>query len=167
MTRTTSANFRSAAFAQDTDEVVVCLLTITHESMAEPIRLCNDPAERLSTEPLTYGTTSRGETFLFLPFAFTLPTDRDDTPPRVAITLDNVERGIIGLLRSIATPLEVTVEIVLAASPDVVEVQLPAMQMSDITYNVENITANLVVDGLQTEPFPSGQFDRGRFPGLF
>lgn len=167
MSRTTSANFRSAAFSNETDEVVICLLTITHEEMAEPLRLSSDPTQRISENPLAYATVSRGETFVFLPFEFTLPADQDDVPPRVALNLANADRALIGLLRTISSPLQIKVEVVLASSPDEVEVDLPIMQLSEIDYDAQGVRANLVIDGMQTEPFPSGQFDRGRFPGLF
>lgn len=167
MSRTTSSAFKAAAFSAETGEVLVCLLTITHPDLDSPIRISSDPTTRLSTDPLAYGTASRGETFLFLPFGFTLPDDRDDTPPRVQIALDNVDRGIIGLLRTIATPATVRVEVVLASDPGTVEIALPALQMAEVSYDAATITVSLVADGLQTEPFPAGQFDPGRFPGLF
>ena len=167
MSRTTSANFRSAAFSNETDEVVICLLTITHAEMAEPLRLSSDPTQRISENPLAYATVSRGETFVFLPFEFTLPADQDDVPPRVSLNLANADRALIGLLRTISSPLQIKVEVVLASSPDEVEVDLPIMQLSEIDYDAQGVRANLVIDGMQTEPFPSGQFDRGRFPGLF
>ncbi len=167
MSRSTSGNFRAAAFAGETDEVVICLLTITHAEMAAPVRLSSDPTERIADNPVTYATTSRGEIFLFLPFQFTLPSDQNDVPPRVAISLDNADRALIGLLRTVSSPLQVKVEIVLGSSPDEVEVDLPIMQLSEVDYTAEGVRANLVIDGMQTEPFPSGHFDRGRFPGLF
>lgn len=167
MSRTTSASFRSAAFSSETDEVVICLLTITHETLDQPIRLSSDPTSRISENPLSYATVSRGETFLFLPFEFTLPADQDDVPPRVSLNLANADRGLIALLRGISSPLQIKVEVVLASSLDTVEVDLPIMQLSEIDYDAQGLRANLVIDGMQTEPFPAGQFDRGRFPGLF
>jgi hypothetical protein len=162
----TSEAFRRAANAAETDEVLVCLLTILGDPLAEPIRLCNT-GTRLSADPLTYGVVSRGHVHLMLPFEFSLPQDRDDTPPRVEIVLDNVERTLVGLLRSIDSPLDILVEIVMASTPDLVETALPVMKLANISYSAASITATLVVDGLVTEPYPSGTFNPGRFPGLF
>ncbi len=165
--RDTSATFRAAAFAQETGEVLVCLLTVSHASMADPIRLSSDPTVRLSTEPLTYGTVSRGDAYLYLPFQFTLPQDRDDSAPRVEIVFDNVDNALVGIFRAINDPLDILVEVVLASAPDLVETALPRMRLSNISYSASAITAALVVDGLVTEPFPSGNFNPGRFPALF
>jgi len=167
VSRTTSETFRNSVFANETGEVVICLLTITHEDMAEPIRITSDPTTRISENPLSYATTSRGETYIFIPFEFTLPEDRDDVPPRVSINISNANRDLIALLRSISSPLQVKVELVLASSLDDVEIELPVMQLSEITYDANGVQANLVIDGMQNEPFPSGAFDRTRFPGLF
>lgn len=165
--RATSTAFREAAFAQETGEVLVCLLTVTHATMAEPIRLSSDATERLSTDPLTYGTISRGNPYLFLPFEFTLPQDRDDAPPRVEIVFDNVDNSLVGIFRAINDPLDILVEVVMASAPDLVETSLPKMRLANISYSASQISAALIVDGLVTEPFPSGNFNPGRFPALF
>lgn len=165
--RTTSTAFRQAAYAQETGEVLACLLTVTHASMAAPIRLSSDPTQRLSTEPLTYGTISRGNPHLYLPFEFSLPQDRDDAPPRVEIVFDNVDNALVVIFRSINDPLDILVEVVMASAPDLVETALPKMRLANISYSAAAISAVLIVDGLVTEPFPSGNFNPGRFPALF
>ncbi len=165
--RTTSESFRRAANAGQTDEVLVCLLTVSHSSMEEPIRLSSDATQRLSSDPLSYGTVSRGDTYLYLPFEFVLPQDRDDAPPRVEIVFDNVENGLVGVLRAIDEPLDILVEVVMASAPDLVETSLPKMRLANISYSASQISAALVVDGLVTEPFPAGNFNPGRFPALF
>ena len=165
--RQTSEAFRDAAFAQETGEAVITLLTVTHDSLATPIRLSSDPTVRLSDDPLSYGTISRDETYLFLPFEVTLGDDRDDVPTRVELRLDNADRALVGLLREVSSPPVIEVEMVLSGSPDLVEVSLPALRLADVRYDAAGISAELVVDGLQGEPYPAARFDRSRFPGLF
>jgi hypothetical protein len=167
MPRQLSPSFISGAFAQETDEVLVCLLTITHEDLALPLYLSSDPTTRLSENPLAYGTSSRGNMHLFLPFEFTLPDDMSDSPPRVQLSMDNTDRQLVALLRSISTPASIKVEIVLASDPDFVELTLPAMQLGDVTIEEGRISANLVADNLINEPHPAGSFTPGSFPGLF
>lgn len=165
--RTTSEAFRRAANAPETGEVLICLLTVSHNSMEEPIRLSSDPTVRLSSDPLSYGTESRGNQYLFLPFEFVLPQDTDDSPPRVEIVFSNVDSALVGILRAINEPLDILVEVVMASSADFVETSLPKMRLANISYSAVQISATLVVDGLVTEPFPSANFNPGRFPALF
>jgi hypothetical protein len=167
MSRTLSAPFIAAVNSQETGEVVICLLTIAHEALAEPIYLSSDPTVRVSDVPLVYSTTSRGNEYLFLPFEFTLPDDTADSPPRVQLTIDSVDQTLISLLRSISTPADVTVELVLASSPDLVELELPALQLANVTIGELHVTVDLVSDPLINEPVPAGLFTPGSFPGVF
>jgi hypothetical protein len=165
--RDVSDAFRSALYAQETDEVPICLLTVTHESLDEPIYISSDPTTRLSDDPLVYGTESRGEQYIFLPFEFTLPDDKSDTAPRVQLTIDNIDHTLVALLRTFATPPSVKLEIIMASDPETVEITVPVLQMSDATIEHHTISNTLVADPLINEPHPAGQFTPGAFPGLF
>lgn len=170
MTRTTSAAFRAAAFAQETGEVVVTLLTIMHDSLADPIRLSNDPTQRVdgtgASQP-AYGTVSRGDTYLFCPFQLLLPDDQDRTSPAARLRLSNVHQDLIPLLRSVDTPASVLVEVVLASAPDDVEVSFPPLDLSEATFDAAEIEVDLVMDTLENEPYPAESFDPSGFPALF
>ncbi|MGR9420670.1 DUF1833 family protein [Rhizobium leguminosarum] len=167
MSRNLSSGFIAGLYSQESDEIVICLLTVTHEDLDAPIYLSSDPTERLSADPLIYGTVSRGNEYLYLPFEFTLPDDRSDSPPRVQLSMDNTDGSLVAVLRSIATPASIKVELVLASDLSTVEVQLPALQLSDVTMDDGKISATLVADALINEPHPAGQFTPGSFPGLF
>jgi len=167
MARNLSPGFLAGLYSQESDEVVICLLTVTHDDLGTPIYLSSDPTERLSDDPLVYGTTSRGNEYLYLPFEFTLPDDKSDSPPRVQLSMDNTDRSLVAILRSISTPASIKVELVLASDLDTVEITMPALQLSDITMDEGRISATLVADALINEPHPAGQFTPGSFPGLF
>lgn len=167
MSRSVSSNFLASINAEGSDEVVICLLTVTHDDLAQPIYLSSDPTTRISDSPPIYATVSRSREYLFLPFEFTLPDDKSDSPPRVQLTMDNTERSLVALLRSISTPASIKLEIILASSPNAVEMELPALQLANVTIGEDQVTAELVADSLINEPFPAGQFTPGAFPGLF
>lgn len=167
MSRNLSPGFIAGLYDQESEEVVICLLTVTHEDLDAPIYLSSDPTTRLSNDPLIYGTMSRGNEYLFLPFEFTLPDDKSDSPPRIDLSMDNTDRSLVAILRSISTPASIMVEIVLASDLDAVEIQLPALQLSDVTLDEGRISATLVADGLINEPHPAQLFTPGSFPGLF
>ncbi|QIO64772.1 DUF1833 family protein [Rhizobium leguminosarum] len=165
--REVSALFRRAVYAQETDEVPIGLLTVTHESLDEPIYISSDPTTRLADDPLTYGTESRGEQYIFLPFEFTLPDDKSDSAPRVQLTTDNIDRRLVAILRTFVTPPSIKLEIIMASDPDTVEITVPVLQMADATFEDHTISNTLVADPLINEPHPAGQFTPGSFSGLF
>lgn len=164
--RVLSLNFREALFAQESGEVVVFLLTITHPELYDPIYLTTDPTERLSDAPLVYGTISRGVEYLYAGVDVTLPDDQDKSPPTSKLIIANVTRELIPLARSVSTPPSVKIEAVLASAPDDVEMTWPAMDMSNLTYDSASLQFDLTMDALVSEPYPSGTFSPAYFPGL-
>lgn len=165
--RVLSLNFRKALFAQESSEVPIFLLTITHPELDEPILLTTDPTARITTDPLVYGTVSRSQTYLYAGVDVSLPDEQDRAPPASKLTVSNVTRDLIPLARSISTPAAVRIEAVLASALDTVEMTFPVMDMSNLVADVMTLTFDLTVDALVTEPYPSGGFSPGYFPGLF
>jgi hypothetical protein len=165
--RTLSLNFRQALFAQESGEVVIFLLTITHPQLPDPILLSTDPTSRLTTDPLTYGTVSRGNTFLYAGIDISLPNEQDRSAPACQLVISNVNNEIIPLARSVQTPASVKIEAVLLSDLDTVEMSFPALDMSNLTYDAASLTFDLTMDALATEPFPAGNFDPASFPALF
>ncbi|MDA9511161.1 hypothetical protein XI09_42225 [Bradyrhizobium sp. CCBAU 11386] len=165
--RVLSLNFRQALFSQESGEVPIFLLTITHAELEDPIYLTTDPTSRLSEDPLIYATTSRGVEFLYAGVDVTLPDEQDKAPPASKLTIANVTRELIPLARSVSTPPSVKIEAVLASAPDDVEMIWPAMDMSNLTYDASFLQFDLTMDSLVTEPYPSGTFSPAYFPGLF
>lgn len=165
--RVLSLNFRKALFSQESGEVPVFLATITHPSLSAPIRLSTDPTSRISTDPLVYGTVSRGDTFFYAGIDLTLPDEQDRAPPTSKLTVANVTRDLIPLARSIPSPATIKIEVVLASALDVVEMALPAFQMTNLVYDLASLVFDLTIDALVTEPYPSGTFSPAEFQGLF
>jgi hypothetical protein len=165
--RILSLNFRQALFGQESGEIVIFLLTITHEDLDEVIYLTTDPTERLSDSPLSYGTVSRGNTYLYAGIDVTIPDDQDKSPPSSKLTIENVSRDLVALARSINSPAQVQIEAVLASAPDDVEMSWPALDMSNLTADASVLQFDLTMDALTTEPFPSGSFTPANFAGLF
>ena len=165
--RTVSLNFRKAMFAQESGEMPIFLLTITHPSLASPILLSTDATSRITTDPLVYGTTSRSNTYLYAGVDLALPDESDRTAPAMKMTISNVARDIVPLARSIGTPAQVKIEVVLASAPDTVEITLPQFDMTNLNYDAASLAFDLTMDSLTTEPFPAGNFSPAYFPALF
>jgi hypothetical protein len=163
--RTISATARAAMNAEETGEFPIVLLKIDHPDLGSPFYLSSDPL-RLDDTP-TFGTISRGNTYLFVPFSLVLPDDKTDAPPTAQITIDNIDRSLIPILRSTTTPSTVTMEVVLASAPNIVELSFADFDLVAADYNADTITITLAQNALQTEPFPCDVISPSNFPGLF
>jgi Domain of unknown function (DUF1833) len=158
---------KQAMFSQQSEEVLITLLTITHPSTPGTWLVSNDPTVRVSDDPLLYATYSRGQQFVFIPFSLVLPESSDESPPSAKIVLTNVERELIPLLRTYHQPATIMIEMVLSSNPDAVEVPLTDLQVLNCTYSAEEVVLALGAPLLSIEPFPALSFSPGFFAGLF
>ncbi len=155
--REVSPTFLRAALARETGEAPIVLVTITHASLTAPIRVAGYDVD----------VTSRGETFYAMPFSISLPTDSEEAAPRAKVSLDNVSREIVTAIRTATgDPPGVTLEVVLADTPDVVEASFPGFALRNASYNALTVDAELTFEGLAAEPNPAGRFTPGAFPGV-
>lgn len=111
MPRILSPTATASMLAADTAEVWLCCLTFTHPDIS-PIRITNNNEAVLRVvgghQPW--------------PFEATLPDDTDAPNQNVTISIDNIDRAISRKLRTLRGERpQVTMEVVLASSPDTVE----------------------------------------------
>jgi hypothetical protein len=156
MARSLSSTAIASANAQQTDEVWLVLLTIAHPSLATPIRVVNN----------NESIVSRGQTYQWFPFEIELPGEDVDSPSRARLRIDNVDRTIVNTIRSISTPPTVTLEVVLASAPNVVEVSFSGLSLREVDYDAMSVTGELVFESIFTEPVTL-TMTPARFPGLF
>lgn len=160
MSRSLSSAMTAMASAQETGQVLLALITITHSSLAGgPLRLVQD------LQPLT----SNGLLYTAFPFQIRLPDDTDDGPATVLLTIDNVDRSILVAIRSLApnSPPTVDVQLVLASQPNTVEIEILGLTLRSITGDAIQIEGELRMDEEDIAPFPEGSFTPQDFPGLF
>lgn len=160
-----------AALAQETSEREVCLLTITHPAWTEPILLSTDATEFLryadDGSPM-YGTKSRGQVFEFVPIQPILPDSHDEQAPTARVSIDNVSQLVAPYLRMVDdTPPRVTVEVVLASSPDIVDQIWPEMELTQASIDASRAEVTLGMDIGSNEAIPWLRFIPAHFPNLF
>lgn len=165
--RTLTPAMVQALTGQETEEVFVVLLTITHSFLATPLRFSSDPTVRHSDTPLVYKTVSRGNDYFFVPFQFILPDDADGTGLQATLRMSNVGREQITLLRSVPDPAQVLMEMVLASDSNTVGFTLPQLDLTSASWDASTVELTLTIDALDLEPYPSGNFDPSHFPALF
>ncbi|TFF20546.1 DUF1833 domain-containing protein [Jiella endophytica] len=166
--RTVSANFRQAMFDENTTEIPVLLLTISHPDLENgDLFLSTDNADLLDFETQRRGTVSRGLNFEFLPMQLSLPEDAEDASPMLQLSMSDIDQEASTILRSTVTPAYVTIEVVLASDPDFVEMEFVSFELSSADVTAESVSLNLTVDTLASEPYPADTFTPGRFGGLW
>lgn len=163
---TISLTMRSAMQAERTEEVAVALVTITHPDLDEPVRFSSDPTQRLSSDPLAYGTVSRDETYPFVLVSVVLPDERRASAPAAQIVLDNVASDMAALIRSITSPAQARIDVVTAARPDEVERTFDGFDITKAGYDAERVTLDVSLELFLNEPWPSQRMTKSRFPGL-
>ena len=162
-----SLDMRAQMTAESADEVVVSLLTFTHPSQPQPLRISSDRTEVISYEPFTQGTVSRGETYWWVPMAVVLPGEGEDVTPEIRLTLDLIDRDILVILRSDPTPAQVTLEIVSAARPDVVEIVHEGFEVQSAPYDETQVSLIITQKSFVAEPHPADTMTPLTCPGLF
>jgi len=112
-------------------------------------------------------TVSNGVSFVPFPFDLVLPNDMDSKSYRAKLVIDNIDRSIVQAVRSLTTAPSVQIQIVRAATPDVIEVQFVDFNLTNVTYDAYRVQGDLTVEDFTAEPFPAAIFSPGLFPGLF
>ena len=156
MSRSVSTVFKSAAFAQETGEALIVLVTIDHADLAAPIRVCSNSAD----------VVSRGDTFLAFPFEITLPDDVEGQGPRASLIIDAVDQSIVQAVRSIDSAPSVLMEVVLGSDTDTIEGTWPGFQMREVAYDVLTVSGQILQEDFLMEPYPAGRITPADFPGL-
>jgi hypothetical protein len=157
--RTVSARALQAMLAQESAEVFLVCLTIAHPTFAQPYLLVNDynPLVR------TAGT--------FTPFAFdaSLPNEQDDQLPQPMITIDNVDNEILKAVRTVPMPRPtLTMEVVLASSPNTVEAGPFEFSLLSAPYNDATIQGSIgFEDDFLNTAFPAATYTPVNSKGLF
>jgi len=170
--RRLSLNARLAQDAPASSEIEVALFLIEHPDLEAPIRLSTDNTERLSIDPLLYGTRSTWrdanpltEPYLWIVASAVLPGDDEEAPASARVAIENLDADLVALLRSFTEPAEVSLAVVLAATPDVIEAEWTGLMLSAADINVGEIVLSLSRDEVELEPFPPGRMTRLNFPG--
>lgn len=154
MSRALSSGARAALYEQTSDEIWLELITIDHDDLATPIRLVGNSED----------VVSNGNTFTACGFPpVPLPSDGQD----VTLIVENVSQTILTAVRSIVTPIDITLEVVLASDPDTVEAGPFEFQSRKFVFSARTIEFSLMFEPLLSEPFPASSYTPIDYPGLF
>jgi hypothetical protein len=156
MTRALSSNFKSAVFAQRTNEYFLFLLVISGTGISTS-RLANNYSN----------VTSGGNTYTACPFYVVLPNDEEGGLPRVQIIMENVSTDLIDEIRGIAAAPDITLSIVLGSDPNVIEWGPYSFKLRNVTYDKHIIRGDLRLYDLLNEPYPGESLTAITAPGAY
>jgi hypothetical protein len=156
MSNTLSPALLAQLYAQESDVPFLMLITLNHSSFST-VRLVNN----------SENIVSNGETFTSFPMRIRLPTDDGETTREVSIEFDNVSRELIDELRTVTTPIDVKIEMVLASNPDYIQVTLDELKMRNVSYNKSTVNARLYLDSFLNVELTSEKYSPKLYPGLF
>lgn len=147
-----------AVLSQDTPEVFNPILKIAHPDLATPILL----AYNTETVHRTDGD------YLPYPFQINIPESSDNEAPTVNLTVDNTDLTVNDKIRSLVGMPTVTFSVVLASSPDTVEVGPYQMSLQTAQATAQTISGTLGFEqGIFSQAVPSQTFVPSSSPGLF
>ena len=95
-----------------------------------------------------------------------IPSDLEDAPAAATIVLENLDVGMTTLLRSMTDPASLSMAVVLASSPDLVEAEWSGLSLVSSEITADEITLQFSREEIEVEAFPMARLSRERFPGL-
>ena len=143
-------------YAQESDVPFLMLVTLTHPSFST-IRLVNNSED----------IVSNGETFIAFPMRIRLPMDDGESTREVSIEFDNVSLALIDELRTVTSPIDVKIDMILSSNPDDIQISLDELKMRNVTYNKQVVSARLYLDSFLNVELTSERYSPKLYPGLF
>lgn len=148
-----------ALLDQQTDEIFLTTLEISHPAWGNPVRIVNN------TEPIV----RNGQTYEPLAFRPQLPLDSDGENPDINLIIDGVDRQMIQALRSIPSEQpQIRMEVIRASAPDLVEIGPFDFRIIGATYTQQTVSVQLSYEtDYLDEPFTKSRFTPQTARGLF
>lgn len=158
MARNVSQTALQAMLSQQTGEIFLTILKISHPDLEEPFRFVNDRVDLVRSDG----------TYKACAFEFVLPDETEDNIPSAEIAIDNIDRQIIEAVRPLKVAPEIEINIVLHSTPDVVELGPVEFKLKEFTYDKDVIRGRLgYEEDFLNQQFPKYRFNPRFAPGLF
>jgi hypothetical protein len=149
---------RREIIKDETAAVFLYLLKLEAEGI-EPMYFVDN------TEPVISG----GNTYVPCAFKCVLPEQNDDgTSKPCRVEIDNVDRRIAEIVEeTVSTPVTLTVSVVMAQNPDVIESGPLRFILRNISVSKDTVQAELYDFYLYDRNLPGLRYSPRDFPGLF
>lgn len=155
--RLLSPAFLRAIHGQESDQVLLPLVRLSHPDWADDVRLV----------PNWEAIRHQGEDYLPYAFEITLPDDDAEGLPVLRWVADNVSRELVMLLRAVSDKIAARVVWVLASQPDFVEAGPFEVEMVAAEYDAFTLSGTMQIEPILDEPFGYFTMTPKTTPGLF
>jgi len=165
--RTFSQRAYNGLIQQLTEEIFLALLTVEMEWRD------SNGLKQIDVFRVVAGSAvdvvSNGLTFTPYAFDISLPADSNESAETVSLVIDNTDLMLMEGLRRAVKPLTISLQIVLEATPNTVELELADMECVSVDVDAGNIRATLLINNTWDKKYPSmGEtYDPRQCPGLF
>jgi len=158
-------------FKQESENTDIVLITITHPAWKQAVRLSTHETQLLQIDKETatpiYGTVSRKKKYFYVPIQASLPNSTDEQTPEGKFTISNVTRELSPYLKMVDREYpKITVEVVNSASPDVVDMTFPDLDLQTAQWTADSVEISIKSDIAANEPSPWLRFSLAYFPNL-
>jgi hypothetical protein len=166
-----SLNMRMELDAQASSEIEAILVRIVTPDN-QVIRLSTDPTERISVDPLRYGTRSTWlsdngpETFWFIGMTAIMPDDQEDAPQAASIAFALIDAEISEMLRSTIERSRFDMALILASNPDLIEWPVLDLEIVEASGDASQVVIKASRVPKSSESWPKDRMTRQRFPSL-
>ena len=151
-----SAQLIAQLFSQESNDPLLALVTLSHPSFSD-IRLVNNQEEIVSNSLV----------FTAFPMRITFPKDDGESVRELGIEFDNVGLDLLDEIRTVTTPINVRIEMVLASIPDDVQMSFEELKIQNIVYTKTKISARLFMDSFLNTEISSEKYTPTQYPGIF
>lgn len=146
-----------SSYAEETGDVFLALLEIHEDTLQDPILVVNN------TVSIMHG----GDKYHPFPFELTLPANDGETLPAMQLTISNVSLKLIGLIRGMNAPATAKLTIVIAETPDVIEMQVQRMTVRRISADIQVIVFDILNDDFLSARWPADDYGQADYRGLY
>ncbi|MEC8919181.1 MAG: DUF1833 family protein [Pseudomonadota bacterium] len=158
--RSISAEGLRDLFAEHTASAMFALVTFYSDDETRYVGVVNN----------LENVTHNGVEYIGLPFEFELPSNDDEQVPQLTMTIDNVDRALVDLVRSVTEAPPVIVEIIRVTQGGITATELGPMDFSllnaDITAGSVSLQIGYTNDILNS-PATGDIFNPGTAPAMF
>jgi len=156
--KTYSQTYQRTINAVSAAQSPLLALEITHEDLAQPIRVVNDVEDLVSN----------GETFVAMAFRAELPSDLEEGQARARLVVDNVGKEMVGWLEASNGGRGARCRIMqlLRSDPDTIEWEI-SMDLSNLVVSPLTVSGTLSFEDLLNRPGIPMLYRPEAAPGLF
>lgn len=158
--REISADGMRALFAQETDEVFVFAVRLSHPDWLEDALMVADEVDMI------VGV----DTYVAFPFTTSLPPQQEGSLPSVQLSIDNIERQYVERIRNTLIPPKAEVSVYRRSfdGSNTKESDTLKLTVVSCAYNVTALTLTLALNAdYLNEPATKDRFVPSNTPGIF